>query len=126
MSERLTNRAYWTSTVVLAALMLLAGVQDVLRAEPLLEAIRRLGYPDYLLTIVGIGKLVGAPLLVQQRMPRLKEWVYAGFAFDFGGATVSHMASGDTLVQTLPAVLCSALLLTSYVTYRARSRRNPG
>jgi len=46
--------------------------------------------------------------------------VYAGFAFDFGGAIVSHTMAGDTLVQTLPAIFCAALLAVSYGSYRAK------
>jgi hypothetical protein len=101
--------------------MLLAGLQELRHAPEFLEGARRLGYPDYLLTLLGAAKLVGAPLLLVQRFPHLKEWVYAGFAFDFGGAIFSHTASGDTLVQTLPAISFAALLAVSYWLYRGRA-----
>jgi hypothetical protein len=97
-----------------------AGIQELRHAAELLEGARRLGYPDYLLTILGAAKLVGAPILLVQRFPHLKEWVYAGFSFDFGGAIISHTLSGDTLLQTLPAILCGALLALSYASYRIR------
>jgi hypothetical protein len=58
--------------------------------------------------------------------PHLKEWVYAGFAFDFGGAIISHAASGDTFVQILPAITCAALLAVSYRLYRARRSLSSG
>lgn len=112
--------AYWASTSLLAAGMLLAGIQELRHAPEVLEAAHRLGYPDYVLTLLGTAKLLGAPVLLVQRFPHLKEWVYAGFAFDFGGAIVSHTASGDTLVQTLPAIACAALLALSYGSHRAR------
>jgi ABC-type enterobactin transport system permease subunit len=121
MSPKRNLHAYWVSTSLLAAGMMLAGVQELLHAPDLLEGARRLGYPDYVLTLLGTAKLVGAPLLLVQRFPRLKEWVYAGFAFDFGGAIFSHTASGDTLVQTLPAVSCAALLAVSYWFHRVRT-----
>lgn len=97
-----------------------AGIQELRHAPELVEAAQRLGYPDYLLTLLGTAKLVGAPLLMIQRFPHLKEWVYAGFSFDFGGAILSHTLVGDTLLQTLPALVCAALLALSYVSYRAR------
>jgi hypothetical protein len=100
--------------------MVVAGVQELRHAPEVLEGARRLGYPDYVLTLLGAAKLVGTPLLLLQRFPHLKEWVYAGFAFDFGGAIVSHTASGDTLIQTLPAISCAALLAISYWSYRVR------
>ena len=113
-------RLYWISTSLLAAGMVAAGVQELRHAPEVLEGARRLGYPDYVLTLLGAAKLIGAPLLLLQRFPHLKEWVYAGFAFDFGGAIVSHTASGDTLIQALPAIFCAALLAISYWSYRVR------
>lgn len=100
--------------------MVVAGVQELRHAPELLEAARRLGYPDYVLTLLGSLKLAGAPLLLLPGFPHLKEWVYAGFAFDFGGAIVSHAASGDTLIQTMPAISCAVLLAISYGSYRVR------
>jgi len=101
--------------------MLAAGIQEVRHAPEIVEAAHRLGYPDYVLTILGLAKLIGAPFLLVQRFPTLKEWVYAGFAFDFGGAIISHTVSGDTPVQMLPAVVCAALLAVSYVSRRSRA-----
>ncbi len=117
----MSQKPYWITTSLLAAGMIVAGVQELRHAPDLLEGARRLGYPDYLLTLLGAAKLVGAPLLLVPRFPHLKEWVYAGFAFDFGGAIISHTVSGDTFVQTLPAISCAALLAVSYWLYRTRS-----
>ncbi len=117
----MSQKPYWITTSLLAAGMMLAGVQELRHAPELLEAARRLGYPDYLLTLLGSAKLVGAPLLLVPRFPHLREWVYAGFAFDFGGAIISHTASGDTFIQTLPAISCAALLAVSYWLYRTRA-----
>ena len=123
VNQRLTKRVYWASTGFLSVLVLLTGSQDVIHAPPFLEEIRRLGYPEYLLTLLGIAKLAGAPALLYPGVPRLKEWAYAGFTFAFGGAAVSHAICSDTLVQTLPSIFCSSLLAVSYLTYRARSRQ---
>ena len=120
MSGKRILYSYWISTSLLAAGMLVAGIQEFRHAPEILEGARRLGYPDYVLTLLGTAKLVGAPLLLVQRFPHLKEWVYAGFAFDFGGAVISHTASGDTVLQMLPAITCAALLAVSYWSYRVR------
>lgn len=116
---------YWISTSLLTVGMLAAGIQELRHAPEILEGARRLGYPDYVLTLLGAAKLIGAPLLLVQRFPHLKEWVYAGFAFDFGGAVISHAATGDTLLQVLPALICAALLAVSYWSYRARGPLAP-
>jgi len=118
-------RIYWISTFLLAAGMLVAGVLEAWHAPALLETAHRLGYPDYLLTLLGIAKIIGAPLLLVQRFPRLKEWVYAGFCFDLGSAIISHTMVGDTLIQTFPAVFCATLLALSYWSYRKRGSQAP-
>lgn len=114
------RNVYWISTSLLAAAMVGGGIQEIRRVPELVEAAHRLGYPEYIFTLLGTAKLIGAPLLVIQGFPRLKEWVYAGFTFDFGGAIASHTMVGDTLVQTLPALVCAGLLALSYWSYRAR------
>jgi hypothetical protein len=53
---------YWVSTSLLAIGMVGAGVQEVRQAPEILEAAHRLGYPDYVLTLLGLAKLVGAPI----------------------------------------------------------------
>jgi hypothetical protein len=119
----MSQKPYWITTSLLAVGMIVAGVQELRHAPELLEGARRLGYPDYLLTLLGTAKLVGAPLLLVPGLPHLKEWVYAGFAFDFGGAIISHTASGDTFILMLPAILCATLLAISYWLYRTRTSR---
>ena len=120
MSKKAKRNVYWFTTSLLALGMLGAGIQETRHAPEILEAARRLGYPEYVLTLLGIAKLVGAPLLVVPRFPRLMEWVYAGFAFDFAGAIISHTVVGDTLIQTLPAACFAVILAVSYWSHHAR------
>jgi DoxX-like family len=122
VSHRLTERLYWGSTVLLSLLMLLSGAGDLFRFQPFVEDLRRLGYPDYLLTILGIAKPLGVAALLYPGIPRLKEWAYAGFAFDLGGATISQLVSGSTFVQILPPAVCGAVLAISYLAHRGRGR----
>jgi DoxX-like family len=43
----------------------------------------------------------------------MKEWAYAGFSFDFLGATASHLITGDVAYALFPFVFF-LLLLVSY------------
>lgn len=122
MSPRLTKRVYWWSTGLLAVLMLLSGGGDLLRFQPFVEDLLRLGYPDYLLTLLGIAKLLGVVALLYPGLPRLKEWAYAGFTFDLGGATISQLVSGSTVAQILPPAVCGSLVAISYIAHRAARR----
>lgn len=54
-----------------------------------------LGYPLYLVTIIGLWKLLGAIAVLAPRFPRLKEWAHAGTSFNFTGAVASHAVSGS-------------------------------
>lgn len=122
MTLEMIDRVYWVSTGLLSALMVLNGILDLLHVQPFVETMRRLGYPDYLLTILGVAKLLGAPVLLYPGVPLLKEWAYAGFAFDFGGAAISLALSGAPVTETLPSIFCGSLLTISYLTSRHRAR----
>jgi hypothetical protein len=66
-----------------------------------------LGYPAYFVTILGIAKLLGGTAILAPRFPRLKEWAYAGIAFDLLGASASHAAVGHPAAKVVvPLVLC--------------------
>ncbi|WP_343060485.1 DoxX family protein [Paenibacillus phyllosphaerae] len=44
------------------------------KGEHQIEEMIHLGYPVYLLTFLGIGRILGAIAIVILRFPRLKEW----------------------------------------------------
>jgi uncharacterized membrane protein YphA (DoxX/SURF4 family) len=76
--------------------------------------IEHLGYPAYLLTLLGIWKLLGVVAVLIPKRPLLKEWAYAGFVFLMSGAIFSHVASGDSFFAILPASLLLVLAITSW------------
>jgi len=86
---------YWVVTGLLAATFLAAGAAEVASAPGAAAATLALGYPAYALTILGIWKVLAVPALLAPRLPRLKEWAYAGIFFDLTGAAASHAFSGD-------------------------------
>jgi len=106
---------YWGATGLACAALGLGGLGDLLHVEPLREEIVRLGYPEFLLTILGIAKLSGVATLLTPGLPRLKEWAYAGFTFELLGATASHAFVGDPLLETIRPTLVLLLVATSYL-----------
>ncbi|MCA1829426.1 MAG: DoxX family protein [Gemmatimonadales bacterium] len=102
------------TTGLFAAMMTISGVLYIVGIRPVQEGIHALGYPDYFMRFLGLAKLLGAAALVAPRMPRLREWAYAGFAFDLIGALVSHAATG-TLAHAAPAAISLALLASSFL-----------
>ncbi len=78
-----------------------------------------LGYPLYLMRILGLAKILGAVAIVTNRSRTLAEWAYAGFVFDLVGAVASHLIVGDGPIAVAPAVML-ALVLASYRFYPRR------
>ena len=87
--------AYWMLTLIVAWEMVAGSLWDLLRIEYVRVVFAHLGYPLYLLWILGIWKLPGAVVLLLPRLPRLKEWAYAGAFFNYSGAFASHVLAGD-------------------------------
>src|SRR5260221_4270919 len=86
---------YWVATGLLAAAFLAGGAAELSSAPAAVAATRSLGYPLYVLTILGVWKVLAVAALLSPRLPRLKEWAYAGIFFDLTGAAASHAFSGD-------------------------------
>ena len=111
------NIAYWIATGLFAFVMTGSGVMHLIHAAPIAAGMKSLGYPLYLSTLLGVAKLLGVAALLTPAPARLKEWAYAGFAFDIIGATWSHFSSGQSL---LPSVIVLLLFLASYLLFIRR------
>lgn len=110
---------FWTATIII---FLFEGVMPALTSQTELakEGIRHLGYPDYFGNALVVFKVLGSIALVIPTLPnRVKEWVYAGFAFDFIFATISHVAVDGWSGLSFFPLLVLAILIVSYV-YRIR------
>jgi uncharacterized membrane protein YphA (DoxX/SURF4 family) len=69
-----------------------------------------LGYPAYFLTILGTWKILGALAIVAPRLPRLKEWAYAGMVFDATSAAISRAVMGDGAVKVIAPLVVAVLV----------------
>jgi len=113
-SSRSGAITYWIATAVVAAELAVGGVWDIARIAYVREIVGHLGYPTYLLTIMGVWKIPGAIALLVPRVPRLKEWAYAGTAITYLTAVASHLTVGDGPgVWAAPAIF-AALTFTSW------------
>ncbi|OJW79397.1 MAG: hypothetical protein BGO69_19610 [Bacteroidetes bacterium 46-16] len=87
------NIIYWTFTGIFAALMLFSALPDVLNTADAVKFMTALGYPAYFTPFIGVAKILGCAALLLPVSPRLKEWAYAGLAFDLIGAIYSQLAA---------------------------------
>jgi len=112
---------FWTATIIIA---LFEGVMPALTSQTELakEGIRHLGYPEYFGNALVVFKVLGVLALVIPQIPkRVKEWAYAGFAFDFVFASISHGAVDGMNVQTIFPLFVLGILAVSYVYYHKLS-----
>jgi uncharacterized membrane protein YphA (DoxX/SURF4 family) len=80
---------------------------------------KHLGYPAYLLPLIGTAKVLGVIAVLIPRWPRLTEWAYAGLIFDLLGALYSHLTVGDGPSLWIFSVIGLLLVAGSYFLYRA-------
>lgn len=105
---------YWVTTGLLSAGLLAGGSADALAIPDAVAIFEGLGYPTYLLHLVGVAKVLAAITILLPKLPRLKEWAYAGIAIDLIGATYSHAANGDAVGEIVPPLVLFAVAMTSW------------
>lgn len=117
-----TKIIFWTTTILI---FLFEGVMPALtsQSEMAKEGIRHLGYPEYFGNALVVFKILGVLALIIPQVPgRVKEWAYAGFAFDFIFASISHFAVDGIDFQGFFPLIVLAILIVSYVTYHKLQR----
>lgn len=108
---------FWTATVII---FLFEGVMPAFTSQTELakEGIRHLGYPEYFGNALVVFKILGVLLLIIPQVPkRVKEWAYAGFAFDFIFGSISHSVVDGLGFLTIFPLIFLAILIVSYIYY---------
>jgi uncharacterized membrane protein YphA (DoxX/SURF4 family) len=108
---------FWVTT---GLIFLLEGVMSALtgHTEMSIQGITSLGYPLYFVTVIVVFKVLGSlALIIPQIPPRVKEWAYAGFGFDFLCAFISlWVVGGFSSALALP-IVAIVILVLSYISY---------
>jgi uncharacterized membrane protein YphA (DoxX/SURF4 family) len=112
---------YWVTTILLAALSVLAAYGYLSGSPQSVEGFAHVGYPQQLRIILGIAKPLGAIALIVPGLVRLKEWAYAGFTFAWISAFIAHYLAKDGARVFAPLVFLMILAI-SYLT-RPASRQ---
>lgn len=113
---------YWIATLWLALGMTSTGIVQLMRMEDEVSLITKLGYPIYILTMLGIWKMLGVVAVLVPRFPLVKEWAYAGFFFAMSGAVFSHIVVGDGAIELFGPMLLIVLTIVSWY-FRPEERR---
>lgn len=109
------NIIFWTTTIII---FLFEGVMPALtsQTEMAKEGIRHLGYPAYFGNALVVFKILAALTLILPQVPkRLKEWAYAGFAFEFLFASISYFAVDGIVFLSFFPFIFIGILAVSYI-----------
>lgn len=114
MKPKTIKTTYWTATIIFALLMLMDGIGGITQQQAGQDVLKHLGYPMYLLLIVGTAKLLGVIAIVQTKYRAVKEWAYAGFAFNFISGFASRAFVGDSFIEIIFPLIMLAILFIPY------------
>ncbi len=121
MTKR-TKIIYWIATLWLSLGMVSTGIVQLIKMKEEVAMFSKLGYPVYLLTLLGVWKMLGVIAVLIPKFPLLKEWAYAGFFFVMSGAVFSHFASGDEAKEFFGPILLLILTVVSWY-FRSADRK---
>jgi len=78
----------------------------------------QLGYPLYIIPLIGVTHILGGLGLLIPNVPRLTEWVYAGLAINLLLTFYSQLNSGGSTWDKFDPILVMAFVSASYVLRR--------
>jgi hypothetical protein len=116
---------YWTTTTLAALAFLTGGAAYLARADAPVKGMVALGYPVYFVSLLGVWKVLGGIAILAPRLPRLKEWAYAGIAFDLTGTAFSHVAVGDPPGKAVAPLVILAIAAASWAVRPASRALGP-
>ena len=79
---------------------------------------QQLGYPLYIISLIGVTHILGGVGLLIPNVPRLTEWVYAGLVINLCLAFYSQLNGGGSTWDKVDPILVTAFVLASYALRR--------
>jgi hypothetical protein len=120
---RSINLWYWITTCIFSAFMIFSAIPDILREKEAVDFIRHLGYPDYFIPFIGVLKLLGSLVILDPGNRKIKEWAYAGLAFDLIGAFYSNLMVDGFQPGLLFMIPISGFLAASWYLNQKRTAK---
>ena len=108
---------YWVATLWLALGLVATGIVQLMHQKEGVGGavmMQELGYPAYLMTLLGVLKILAAAIILLPHLVLPKQWAYAGIFFLTLGAIYSHIAISGVSAAILPALLIGILALGSW------------
>ena len=126
-AQRRNKIIYWIVTALMFVPGTLGAFAEVFTNGPasIVKIMIFLGYPLYIMKILGVAKIFGGIAILTGKLPRLKEWAYAGFAFDYLGATASHLIQHDFLYALFPFSFFLIMMYTYFLWHKTAATPRP-
>jgi hypothetical protein len=82
---------------------------------------QQLGYPLYIIPLIGVTHILGGIGLLIPNVPRLTEWVYAGLVINLSLAFYSQLNGAGSTWDKFDPILVMAFVFASYGLRRCMS-----
>jgi len=115
---------YWTTTILFAGFMIFSAIPDIFMDAEAKKFMAHLGYPEYIMPFIGIAKLLGSIAILIPGFKKIKEWAYAGLAFDLLGAVYSNLMTDGFQPGLLIMIPVFIIAIISYL-YNQKLYNNP-
>ncbi len=113
---------YLVSFALFSIAIVGAVINSYINYEAIVTKIISLGYPAYLIQILGTAQIIGLIIIITKKTKWMVEWAYAGFFMNLTLGIIAHLLAKDGNGAT--AVFCLILLITNYVLYKKRNVAN--
>lgn len=125
-ASKTLRAAFWIATALFCLEMLFTAYFELRMLPQAAQAFSRLGFPSTSFRVeLSWAKVAGVLVLLLPAAPaRLKEWAYAGFAFNLISAWIAHVSIHDRPASFLPSTITAVLWAGSYVFWRRLDPRN--
>ena len=108
-----TNTLYALSLSIFAVVILGAVANSIVNYETVVYTFQALGYPVYLIELLGVAQVVGLAVVILNKDKWLVEWAYAGFFINFALGCIAHLISNNG--NGASAVICLIILSITYI-----------
>jgi len=115
-----TKTIYWIFTILFCLAILFTAINELINPPSAHDFMAKLGYPLSINPFLAVAKILGIIALLVPGFPKIKEWAYAGFAFDLIGATYAQIAAGMASAALTFMLVFFVLLFGSYIFYHKK------
>jgi hypothetical protein len=112
--------AFWIVTGLFCLEMSFTAYYELWALPQAAQAFTRLGFPaSFFRAELSVAKMAGVfALFIPAVPPRIKEWAYAGFAFNIVSAVIAHASIHDRAAAFAPSTITGVLWVFSYLFWR--------